>query len=69
MSKTTLSFHFEHILLNVDHSRINVFQHVKEAFSLEYAFFDLKSVHINMCPLEREWFRKKGLDKAIATKA
>ncbi|MFX1286084.1 MAG: ATP-binding protein [Promethearchaeota archaeon] len=67
MSKAIPSFHFEHIPLNVDRSSINIFQHAKETFSLEYTIFDPKSVHIHMCPLERGWFRKKSLDTGIAT--
>ena len=67
MIKNIPSFYFEHIPHNVERSSINVFQHAKEAFSLEYAIFDPKTVHINMYPIERGWFRKKGLDTGIAT--
>ncbi|MFX1286081.1 MAG: hypothetical protein ACFFB5_20725 [Promethearchaeota archaeon] len=65
MRKTIPSFHFAHIPLNVDRSSINVFQHVKETFSLKYAIFDPKSIHIYISPLEHGWFRKKGLDTVV----
>ena len=67
MSDTIPSFHFTHIPQNVDRSSINVFQHAKETFVLEYAILDPKSVHIYMSPNKRGWFRKKGLDSGIAT--
>lgn len=67
MSDSIPSFHFEHIPLNVDRSSINVFQHAKDTFALEYAIFDPKTVHIHMYPNKRGWFCKKGLDTGIAT--
>lgn len=67
MSKSVPSFHFEHIPLNVDRSSINVFRHAKEAFALEYAIFDPKTIRIHMYPIPRGWFHQKGIDTGIAT--
>jgi hypothetical protein len=66
MIKDVPSFRFEHIPLNVDRSSINVFQHAKESFSLEYVVVDPKTVLIHMYPIARGLFRKKGLDTGIA---
>ncbi|MHA2244888.1 MAG: hypothetical protein ACXADY_07950 [Candidatus Hodarchaeales archaeon] len=67
MIKDVPSFRFGHIPLNVDRSSINVFQNAKDSFSLEYVVVDPKTVRINMYPIERGLFRKKGLDSGIAT--
>ncbi len=67
MSKAVPSFFFEHIPQNIDKSSINVFQHAKESFSLEYAIFDPKTVRINMYPVAGGWSRQKKLDRGIAT--
>ena len=67
MTQNISAFNFEHIPLNIDRSSINVFQHAKEAFSLEYAIFDPKTVHIHMYPVKRGLFHRKGLDTGIAT--
>ena len=67
MTQNMVTFNFENIPLNVDKSSIKVFQNAKETFSLEYAIFDPKTVRMNMVPVEYGWFRKKGVDRGIAT--
>ncbi|MHA2247611.1 MAG: ATP-binding protein [Candidatus Hodarchaeales archaeon] len=67
MNQNITAFNFEHIPLKVDRSSINVFQNAKESFSLEYVVVNPKTVRINMYPIERGLFRKKGLDTGMAT--
>ncbi|MHA2291957.1 MAG: ATP-binding protein [Candidatus Hodarchaeales archaeon] len=61
------AFNFEHIPLNIDRSSIRVFQHSKEAFSLEYAIFNPKTVRINMCSITRSRFGNRGTERGLAT--
>ncbi|UCG00609.1 MAG: DUF87 domain-containing protein [Candidatus Heimdallarchaeota archaeon] len=61
------AFNFDQVPLKADKSSIKVFQNAKQAFSLEYAIFDPKTVWIKMIPLPQEWFRKKGIERGIAT--
>ncbi len=67
MTQNVPAFNFYFIPLNVDKTSIKVFQNAKDAFSLEYAIFDPKSVWINMVPVKIGRFRKKGVERGIAT--
>ncbi|MFX1285481.1 MAG: ATP-binding protein [Promethearchaeota archaeon] len=67
MTQSVPAFNFRYIPLNVDKTSVKVFQNAKNAFSLEYAVFDPKSVWINMVPIEYGHLRKKGGEKGIAT--
>ncbi len=67
MTQSVQAFNFEHIPLNAEKSSIKVFQNSKDIFSLEYAIFDPKTVRINMVPVKRGRFRKKGVDRGLAT--
>jgi hypothetical protein len=65
MAQNQVAFKFEHVPLNIDNSSIKVFQNAKDAFSLEYAIFDPKTVRINMYPVPQGWFRKKNPERAL----
>jgi hypothetical protein len=67
MIENTPAFNFDHIPMKVDKSSIKVFQNAKQAFSLEYAIFDPKTVWIKMIPLPQGRFRKKEYEKGMAT--
>ncbi len=67
LTQSVQAFNFEHIPLNADKSSIKVFQNSKETFSLEYTIIDPKTVRINMVPVRRGRFRKKGGDRGLAT--
>ena len=67
MTQSVQAFNFDHIPRNADKSSIKVFQNSKETFSLEYAIFNPKTVRINMVPVKTGRFRKKGVDRGLAT--
>ncbi|MFX0173656.1 MAG: hypothetical protein ACFE9L_17340 [Candidatus Hodarchaeota archaeon] len=67
MIKTSTVFNFEYIPLGISRSSIKVFRNAKDAFSLEYAVSEPKTVRINMYPVKRGWFRKIKVDRGLAT--
>ncbi|MHA2204142.1 MAG: helicase HerA domain-containing protein, partial [Candidatus Hodarchaeales archaeon] len=67
MIKNIPAFNFDHIPLKANKSSIKVFQNAKQAFSLEYAIFNPKTVWIKMVPLPQGRLRKKGIERGMAT--
>lgn len=67
MIENITAFNFEYIPLQADKSSIKVFQNAKQAFSIEYAIFDPKTVWIKMIPLSQGRLRKKGIERGMAT--
>ncbi|MFX1539027.1 MAG: hypothetical protein ACFFDI_33000, partial [Promethearchaeota archaeon] len=65
MIENILAFNFDHIPMKADKSSIKVFQNAKQAFSLEYAIFDPKTVWIKMVPLPQGRIRKKGIKRGM----
>ncbi|MFW9903167.1 MAG: helicase HerA domain-containing protein [Candidatus Thorarchaeota archaeon] len=61
------AFNFDHVPLKANRSSVKVFQNAKQSFSLEYVIFDPKTVWIKMIPLPKGRFRKKGIEKGMAT--
>jgi hypothetical protein len=67
MIENPMAFNFDHVPLKANKSSVKVFQNAKHSFSLEYAIFDPKTVWIKMIPLPRGRFRKKGIERGMAT--
>ncbi|MFX1505507.1 MAG: ATP-binding protein [Promethearchaeota archaeon] len=61
------AFNFDHVPIKANKSSVKVFQNAKQAFSLEYAIFDPKTVWIKMIPLPQGRFRRKGIERGMAT--
>ncbi|MFX0208867.1 MAG: hypothetical protein ACFFDT_22985 [Candidatus Hodarchaeota archaeon] len=61
------AFNFDHVPMKANKSSVQVFQNAKQAFSLEYAIFDPKTVWIKMIPLPQGRLRRKGIERGMAT--
>ena len=61
------AFNFDHVPMKANKSSVKVFQNARQAFSLEYAIFNPKTVWIKMVPLPWGRLRKKGIQKGMVT--
>ncbi len=67
MQARPTSFHFEFVPEKTDHSCINILRNVHHTFTLEYAIFEPKTVHICMHVKPKRRFFKENTQSAIAT--
>ena len=66
MQTSSTSFHFDFIPDKIDQSSIKLLRNVSDSFTLEYAIFEPKTVHICMHVKPRRRFFRSSLHSATA---
>ena len=67
VNSSSSSFHFKYIPKSVDSSSIKLLRHISNSFSLEYAVFEPKTLHLSMHVVPKRFFLFNRSQSGVAT--